>query len=90
MIWRRGPTKAGRPEHPRHSRLYLSLLPSGPDEVRKRLLRGVRPQWPEWIIGQGTGPPSDSKRADAPPKRPLGEPAHGGSNSIHHGKNYRI
>ena len=28
---------------PRHRRLHLSLLPSGPDEVRERLLRGGRP-----------------------------------------------
>jgi len=27
-------------DEPRHSRLHLSLLPSGPDEVRDRLLRG--------------------------------------------------
>ena len=28
---------------PRHRPHYLSLLPSGPDEVRNRLLRGGRP-----------------------------------------------
>ncbi len=27
-------------DRPRHSRHHLSLLPSGPDEVRERLLRG--------------------------------------------------
>ena len=29
----------------RHSRYHLSLLPSGSDEVRDRLLRGDRPGW---------------------------------------------
>ncbi|CAB1079371.1 hypothetical protein D1AOALGA4SA_7085 [Olavius algarvensis Delta 1 endosymbiont] len=28
--------------NPRHKLHHLSLLPSGPDEVRDRLLRGVR------------------------------------------------
>jgi len=31
---------------PRHRPHYLSLLPSGPDEVRNRLLRGDRPVRP--------------------------------------------
>jgi len=30
---------------PRHRPHHLSLLPSGPDEVRDRLLRGVRSKW---------------------------------------------
>lgn len=30
-------------DRPRHSLHHLSLLPSGPDEVRDRLLRGARP-----------------------------------------------
>jgi len=34
---------------PRHRLHCLSLLPSGPDEVRNRLLRGGRPE-PPYII----------------------------------------
>ena len=30
---------------PRHRRHHLSLLPSGPDEVHERLLRGVQSKW---------------------------------------------
>ena len=33
--------------NPRHRPHHLSLLPSGPDEVHDRLLRGVQSKWPE-------------------------------------------
>jgi len=33
-------------DHPRHKPRHLSLLPSGPDEVRGRLLRGGRSNGP--------------------------------------------
>jgi len=34
---------------PRHKPHPLSLLPSGPDEVRDRLLRGGRSKWPDFL-----------------------------------------
>jgi hypothetical protein len=46
---RRGIIKIGI--DPRHRQHYLSLLPSGPDEVRKRLLRGGRSEClPKFMI----------------------------------------
>jgi len=41
---------------PRHSLHHLSLLPSGPDEVRDRLLRGGRSKWPaDPVFGPARG-----------------------------------
>jgi hypothetical protein len=48
------PDEPGKPPltgiDPRHSLHHLSLLPSGPDEVRDRLLRGDRFEWPPRLI----------------------------------------
>ncbi len=35
---------------PRHKLNHLSLLPSGPDEVRDRLLRSGRSEWPAFSL----------------------------------------
>jgi len=37
---------------PRHNLHHLSLLPSGPDEIHDRLLRGVRPGDPRIAGGR--------------------------------------
>jgi len=47
-------------DEPRHSRHHLSLLPSGPDEVRDRLLRGDQQDDPG-----GNLPPTGHKIASA-------------------------
>ena len=51
---------------PRHSRGYLPLLPSGPDGVRTRLLRGVQPA-PE--LDTACSAPGPSKGDSTPLKR---------------------
>ena len=56
---------------PRHKPHHLSLLPSGPDEVRDRLLRGVRSKWPD-ISGLGpSGGNSAPHKADFGYRAPL-------------------